>query len=202
MSDNYSNCATNLLFALLSLIALEASPTQLQQYHQLIHGVQIAVATYGQAFIFSPSTHRDSLVVCLLLAGYRPTALVSFQSFSHTAVRSELYINLAYRIADRLSMLPAQTSHQLKTCNNLNLEGFLTYSLQGFQIYYYDVSLDSILKKLLENMQQVLRYLRPHIELYQLILESYHCLPRVIYHVQYAICTFIWLEAITNIKKS
>src|SRR4051812_39199938 len=88
MSDNYSNCATNLLFALLSLIALEASPTQLQQYHQLIHGVQIAVATYGQAFIFSPPTHRDSLVVCLLLADYRPTALVSFQSVSHTAVRS------------------------------------------------------------------------------------------------------------------
>lgn len=138
----------------------------------MIHGVRLAVATYGQAFIFSPSTHRDSLAVSLLMADYRPTVLISSHSTSHSAIMSELYINLAYRIADRLSLLPAQTSHQLKTCNNLNLEDFLTSSLQGFQIYCYDVCLDNFLTKPLENMQQAVIHLRPLIGVYRNILKN------------------------------
>lgn len=199
-TKNHSNCATNLLFALLSLIALEASPVPLEKYHQLNYGVLLAVVTYGQAFIFSPPTHRDSLVVSVLLADSRPTALITSQSASHTAVASELYITLAYRIADRLSLLPAETAHQLKACSNANLEEFLISTLQGFQIYCYDLCLNNFLTKTLENTQRALDYLRPLIEVYRGILRDYHCLPRV--HAQYAICPFVRLEAITNLKQS
>lgn len=51
-------------------------------------------------------------------------------------------------------------------------------------------------------MQHALAYLRPLVEVYRRILKDYHCLPRVIYHLQYAICTFIRLEAITNLKRN
>jgi hypothetical protein len=103
-SASFKRSSTNLLFALLCLIALEMPTNPLPKNHArpLIKNTKLAVSTYGQMFIFSRPIHEDSLTVSLLLANYKPTALVSSQSVAHISINLEIYINTAYRIAERL----------------------------------------------------------------------------------------------------
>lgn len=200
-----TNSATNLLFALLSLISFEISESSSRLHPQLMRSIQLAVATFGQEFIFSPPTHRDSIVVSLLLSDYKPTALVSSQSVVHSAVKSELYINLAYRIAERLELLPTQSSLELgklKAMAYFDLESSLIDSLQGLQIHCYDAFMEGYVANSLSTMRHVLSCMTTHVETYRNVLQCRQCSPRIIYHMQYAIGTYILMEALADMKQN
>ncbi|PGH30849.1 hypothetical protein GX50_06392 [[Emmonsia] crescens] len=201
-----ANCTTNLLFALLCLIAFETPESPFGQKNtHLKRSIQLAVSSYGQEFIFSPPAHRDSVVVSLLLSDYKPTALVSSQNVSHKAVKSGLYVNLAYRIADRLELLPTQASlnpRELKAAEFFGLDFCLTDILQGMQVFCYDALLDGFITKPLQAMRKVVSCMKPHIEVCQNILKYRQCPPRIIYHIQYTTATYILMEALVDMKQS
>lgn len=182
---------------------MPTNPLSKDHTRQLVKNLKLAVSTYGQMFIFSPPIHPDSLTVSLLLADYKPTALISSQYVAHISINSEIYINIAYRVAEHLNMLPAQGIHQLKETTNLHdLQNLLVQSSQAFQIHCVDASLDHFFIKPIETMQKILEPLRPQVELYKSILKSYQCLPNVIFHIQSAIAAFIKMDGITCIKQN
>ncbi|KAH8688714.1 hypothetical protein BGW36DRAFT_442583 [Talaromyces proteolyticus] len=153
-----TNIATNLLCPTLPDCSGDSEVPSLK-HPILMQSMQLALSTFGQAFIFVPYRSR-------LVRGYKATALTTFQSISHEALKSQLYINLAYQIADRLELLPAHTISAVNKPNSLNSSGWeniLLDSLQGLQIYYYDAFPIHVMRKVLANTQ-------PHIELYQLII--------------------------------
>ncbi|OJD15762.1 hypothetical protein AJ78_04019 [Emergomyces pasteurianus Ep9510] len=201
-----ANCATNLLFALLCLIAFEAPESPLGQEHlQLKRSVQLAVSRYGQEFIFSPPIHRDSVVVSLLLSDYRPTALACSQNVSHKAIKSGLYVNLAHRIADRLELLPTQASSkpgESKAAEHFGLDFFFADALQGLQVFCYDVLLEGFITKPLQIMRKVVGCMKPRIDICQNVLKYRQCSPSVIYHIQYMTATYILMEALVDMKQS
>ncbi|KLJ10860.1 hypothetical protein EMPG_13777 [Blastomyces silverae] len=201
-----SNCATNLLFALLCLIAFESPENPFGQKHpRLKRGIQLALSSYGQEFIFSPPTHRDSVVVSLLLSDYRPAAIVSSQNVAHKAIKSGLYVTIAYRIAERLELLPTQASlnlGELKAVEFFGSEICLTDVLQGLQVFCYDALLDGFITKPLRLMRKVVSCIKPHIEVYQNVLKYRSCPPRTVYHIQNTVATYIMLQALVDMKQS
>ncbi|KAL2382505.1 hypothetical protein RJZ90_003217 [Blastomyces dermatitidis] len=201
-----SNCATNLLFALLCLIAFESPETPFgQKHHHLKRSIQLTVSSYGQEFIFSPPTHRDSVVVSLLLSDYRPAAIVSSPNVAHKAVKSGLYVNIAYRIAEKLELLPTQATlnpGELKAVEFFGSEFCLTDVLQGLQVFCYDALLDGFITKPLRFMRKVVSCIKPHMEVYQNVLKHRSYPPRIIYHIQNTVATNIMLEALVDMKQS
>ncbi|OJD22651.1 hypothetical protein ACJ73_05999 [Blastomyces percursus] len=201
-----SNCATNLLFALLCLIAFESPETPFgRNLPHLKRSIQLAVSSYGQEFIFSPPTHRDSVVVSLLLSDYRPAAIVSSQNVAHKAVKSGLYVSIAYRISEKLELLPTQATlkpDELKAAELFGSEFRFTDVLAGLQVFCYDALLDSFITKPLQFMRKVVICIKPHIEVYQNVLKYRSCPPRIIYHIQNTVATYIMLEALVDMKQS
>ena len=200
-----TNSATNLLFALLCLIALETIESLFEQHAKTTRSIKVAVSIYGQAFIFSPPTHQDSVLVCLLLSEYKPTVLASSQVVTHRTVKSELYINLAYRIAERLKLLPAQSSAdltKLEAADFLDLEHRLIGSLSGLQLYYHEAFLDSFSAKPLPAMRHVLSHMKPHIDLCQNALKHHRWPPNFIYHIQCMVGNYTLMEALADLKHS
>ncbi|QKX61742.1 uncharacterized protein TRUGW13939_08898 [Talaromyces rugulosus] len=197
--------ATNLLFALLCSMALETPECASEHYSQLISSVQLAVSSYGQDFIFSPPIHRDSVIISLLLSDYRPTAIVSSQSVAHKAVKSDLYVNIAYRIAERLEMLsdkPRLDFNLVNSINSLELEAELIDSLQTLQLYSYDALTSGYIATPVMGMLQLLDRMRPYIALYEHVLKIRPCSPRLIYHIQYAISNYTMIEVMARMKQS
>ncbi|PGG97258.1 hypothetical protein GX51_07408 [Blastomyces parvus] len=201
-----SNCATKLLFAVLCLIALESPKTPFGKQHpRLKQIIQLAVSSYGQEFIFSPPMHRDSVVVSLLLSDHRPAAMASSQNVAHKAVKSGLYLNIAYRVAEKLELLPTQASlnpGELKTVEFFGSEFCLTDALQGLQVFCYDALLDGFITKPLRFMRKVVSCIKPHIEVYQNVLKYRSCPPKIIYHIQNTVATYIMLEALVDVKQN
>ncbi|KAF2232991.1 hypothetical protein EV356DRAFT_516926 [Viridothelium virens] len=199
-----ANSATNLLFASLCLLALEMPNCPYQRDSQLMRTMQLAVSAYGQEFVFSPPTHRDSVTVSLLLSDYKPTALVSWQSISHRAIRSGLYVNLAYRIAERLELLPTQLSFELsdlEAMDAFHLESYLADSLQGLHLCCRDAFQDGLVPKPLRAMQSILGRMKSYIDMYQKLLKSRQCSPKIVYHVQAITGTYIMMESLTDMKQ-
>ncbi|KAL9084739.1 MAG: hypothetical protein Q9165_007914 [Trypethelium subeluteriae] len=166
--------------------------------------IQLAVSTHGQEFVHSPPTHRDSVIVSLLLSDYKPTALVSWQSISHRTIKSGLYVDLAYRIAERLELLPTQVRFELselQAMESSKLEDYLTDSLQGLQLCCSDAFLGGFALKPLRAMQHVLGRMKPHIDMYPKLLEYRQCSPKIIYHVQYMTATYIMMESLTRMRQ-
>ncbi|KAJ5736424.1 uncharacterized protein N7483_001549 [Penicillium malachiteum] len=88
-------------------------------------------------FIFCPPTHPDSILLCRFLAAFKPTALATSQRVAHQAVKAELYINLAYRIAERLELLPEPERAPFTGTNaidSVEMERDLILSIQGLQL--------------------------------------------------------------------
>ncbi|CRG89199.1 hypothetical protein PISL3812_06235 [Talaromyces islandicus] len=197
--------ATKLLFALLCSMALETPDCAPEKYVQLIPSVQLAVSSYGQDFIFSPPCHRDSVVVSLLLSDYRPTAIVSSQSVAHKAVKSDLYVNIAYRIAERLEMLsekPRLDINMAASMSSVQMEAELIESLQTLQLYSYDALASGYIATPVTGMLQLLNRMRPYIDLYEHVLKTRPCSPRLIYHIQYAISNYTMTEVMARIKQN
>jgi hypothetical protein len=186
-------------------MALETSECASEHYSQLIPSVQLAVSSYGQDFIFSPPIHRDSVIVSLLLSDYRPTAIVSSQSVAHKAVKSDLYVNIAYRIAERLEMLsekPRLDFNLVNSMNSFELEAELIDSLQTLQLYSYDALTSGYIATPVMGMLQLLDRMRPYIALYEHVLKTRSCSPRLIYHIQYAISNYTMIEVMARMKQS
>ncbi|KAK2811525.1 hypothetical protein FQN50_002148 [Emmonsiellopsis sp. PD_5] len=204
--DNISrNSATNLLFALLCVIALEMPESRSRQIPQLLQSLQLAVSFFGQDFIFSPPTHRDSIVVSLLLSDYKPTALVTSQHAAHKAVQSGLFIDIAYRIAERLQLLPSQAvldPTELEAVDPFVLERYLTDSMQGMYIYCYEAFTDGFIVKPLPTIRHMIGVMKQHIDIYQIVLRDRQCSPQIIYHIQYTTGSYILMEAMADMKQT
>ncbi|KAJ5722724.1 hypothetical protein N7488_000759 [Penicillium malachiteum] len=132
-----NNVATKLLFAVLCLTACERSEEIRQRDGSLKDKLQQAVSSYGQDFIFCPPMHPDSILLCRFLAAFKPTALATSQRVAHQAVKAELYINLAYRIAERLELLPEPARAPFTGTNaieSVEMERDVILSIEGLQL--------------------------------------------------------------------
>ncbi|KAF5864047.1 hypothetical protein ETB97_008784 [Aspergillus alliaceus] len=201
---DFASSATNLLFALLCLIALDTTDKFVPQHPRLKWTIQLSISSYGQEFIFSPPTHRDSVVVCLLLAYYRPTAVVSSQHTAHKAIKSTLYLGIAFKIAERLEILPSQLNlfvGDITTMNNTEFEHQIADSLQGLEILSQDLLLDGLLSKPVHSLQTVLDRMAPHIQAYRHVVKHRSCSPRVIFQIQWATSSYMLLEALKATKQ-
>ena len=200
-----TSSATKLLFALLCLLAYESSDSASRPDPQLKQSIQLAVSAYGQAFIFSPPTDRDSIAVSLLLSHYKPVALVSSQFISHSAIKSSLYVNLAYRVAERLNLLPEQLNLNLSKLNaadSLRLERCLVDSFQGLQIQCDDAFLDGFLGKPVQEMRHMVSKIKPNIETYRSVLKGRRCSPRITHHILHMTGSCILMEALADIHQN
>lgn len=200
-----TNSATNLLFALLCLMAFDTSDKYDRSNPRLKRNLQLAISSYGQEFIFSPPTHRDSVVVCLLLADYRPTAVVFSPRIAHKAIKSTLYLNIAYSIADRLEILPSQLSLGLSestTMTDSQFEHQITDSLQGLKILSQDLVLDGLLSKPVCSIQTVLDRMVPHIDSYRNIVKNRPCSVKIIFQIQWAVASYTILDALKTTKEN
>ncbi|KAL3477155.1 hypothetical protein BJX99DRAFT_257628, partial [Aspergillus californicus] len=205
------NTATNLLFALLSLIALDTTSTFTKQSPTLKRTLHLALSSYSQEFIFAPPTHHDSITVCLLLADYKPTAAAISQHIAHKTIKSTLYLNIASKIAQRLEILPAQLtldffSTDISTQNNTEFESAfesrLTTSLQAVKVLSQDLVLDGLLSEPVHAFQDVLDALAPHITAYHNLLLQYRCPVRLIFQMQWATAGYMLLDALKDMKES
>ncbi|KAF2094069.1 hypothetical protein NA57DRAFT_7355, partial [Rhizodiscina lignyota] len=197
------NLATNLLFALLCLIALETPSILPRQPPELIRRVRLAVSTYGQVFIFDPPKHSDSVLACLLLADYKPTALAGSQIVAHKAVKSSLFIHMAYRVAERLGLMstPTNLGREPPRVASL-LESSLIDSLQGLQVYFREAFMDGFVAKPLQEMHHLLNCVKPHVDTYSSVLQNRPCSPRTFYCAQSTMADYILMKSLINLKQS
>jgi hypothetical protein len=197
-----TNPATHLLFALLCLTSLDGTESLAQQYPHLKQSLQLAVSSYGQEFIFSPPTHPDSVAVCLFLAEFRPTLLATSQFVAHKAVSPEIYINLAYRIAERLAPVrDVSFFHDLMNPQSPGFERCFASSVQELKIRCLDLGLDGFLSKSIPTMRSMVEYMQPHIDAYQHVLQNHQCSPRIVFHIQWSMSFYVMLEALIQAKQ-
>lgn len=199
------NIGTNLLFALLCLIACDTTANLDRSNSALKRSLQLAVSSYGQEFIFSPPTHRDSVLVCLLAADYRPTAVAVSQHTAHRAIKSTLYLNTAIKVAEKLEMLPSQLNlsfADIPAMGNEEFEHQITHSLQGMKVFTQDLILDGLLSRPVQVLQEALDRMAPHIHVYQHVFQHRPCSPRVIFQIQWATASYMLLDALKEIKQN
>ncbi|GAD97582.1 hypothetical protein AOR_1_548174 [Paecilomyces variotii No. 5] len=204
-SDDELNIGTNLLFALLCAIACDTTRKFDRLYPRLKWNLQLAISSYGQEFIFSPPTHRDSVVVCLLLADYRPTAVGVSQPVAHRAIKSTLYLNIAFKVAEKLEILPSQLNlsfADIPAMSNAEFEHQITASLQGMKIFTHDVTQDGLLSRPVHLLQEALDRMAPHIHIYQNVFRHRPCSPRIIFQIQWATASYILLDNLKVIKQN
>ncbi|RAQ63409.1 hypothetical protein COH20_008879 [Aspergillus flavus] len=199
-----TNPATNLLFALLCLTSFDIAEPFAQQYPHLKQSLQLAVSSYGQEFIFSPPTHPNSVAVCLFLAEFRPTLLATSQFVAHKAVSPEVYVNLAYRIAERLNTLPTRDASffdELMNPQSLEFERCFNDSVQELKILSLDFGLDGFLSKTLPLMRAIFGDMQPHVDAYQHVLRYRECSLTVIFHIQWNMSFYVLLEGLIHAKQ-
>ncbi|KAF4334578.1 hypothetical protein FBEOM_11587 [Fusarium beomiforme] len=199
-----NNIATKLLFAVLCLTACAKSKAHFQDDF-LKEKLQQAVSSYGQDFIFSPPTHTDSIVLCRFLAMFKPTALATSQRVAHQSVKAELYINLAYRVAERLGILPELGSPSFASMNAVNsLETERNYllSVQGLQLIADEFFQGNFLSMSLHAFRQVLQRMQPHIHSYQVLLQTTSCSPIMMFHIKWTTATYMQIEAMAEMKQN
>ncbi|KAJ6021476.1 hypothetical protein N7540_006980 [Penicillium herquei] len=200
-----NNVATKLLFAVLCLTACERSEEIRQRDGSLKDKLQQAVSSYGQDFIFCPPTHPDSILLCRFLAAFKPTALATSQRVAHQAVKAELYINLAYRIAERLELLPEPGRAPFAGMNaidSLEMERDLILSIQGLQLISDEFLLGDFLTMSLHSYRHVLQRMQPHIDAYQALLQTWPCSPIMIFHMKWTIATYMQIECMADSKQT
>ncbi|KAJ5329235.1 hypothetical protein N7452_009625 [Penicillium brevicompactum] len=198
------NHATSLLFAILCLTSFDTAEGFSKQYPKLKQSLQHAVSSYGQEFTICPPTHSDSITVCLFLIEFRPTMLSTSQFVAYKAVSPGIYINLAYRIAQRLSLLPAPDTsifHQLINPQAPNFERCFANSVQELRILSLECCLDGYLAQPLPKMRRLIQHIQPHINAYQHLLHQRECSPRVVFHIQWNMSFYLMIEGLINAKQ-
>ena len=201
---NTNNVATKLLFAVSCLAACECSEEVRRRNGSLKDSLQQAVSSYGQDFIFSPPTHIDSVVLCRFLSTFRPTALATSKRVAPQSVKAELYLNLAYRIAERLKLLPESGIMPLldtTAMDSVEMERELILSIQGLQLIAEDFLLGDFLTMTLHGFRQVLQRMQPHIDSYQILLQTRPCSPITIFHIKWTTATYMLIEAMANSRQ-
>ncbi|KAJ5281901.1 hypothetical protein N7478_007273 [Penicillium angulare] len=200
-----SNCATRLLFALLGLSAFDLSENITQEDLPLRETLRQAVSFLGQEFIFSPPTHPDTVVVCLFLSDYKPTAMATTQGVAHKAIKSELYMNIAYGVFHRLESVNQQGNQLadgLNTPDYGEFESWLFDSIHAFQVIAGHATVDGLSGKPLHSLQVLTDYMKSRVDMYQIALTTRPCTPRAIYYIQWATSTCILFETLTSVKQS
>ncbi|KAJ5113018.1 hypothetical protein N7456_001552 [Penicillium angulare] len=196
-----SNCATRLLFALLSLSAFDLSDNIAQEDLPLRESLRQAVSFFGQEFMFSPPTHPDTVIVCLFLSDYKPTAMATTQGVAHKAIKSELYMNIAYGVFHRLESLNQQVnpiSDGLSNPDYGEFESWLFDSIHAFQVIAGHATVDGLSGKPLHSLQILTDYMKLRVDTYQIALTTRPCTPRAIYYIQWATSTCILFETLTS----
>ncbi|KAJ6105709.1 hypothetical protein N7512_009226 [Penicillium capsulatum] len=177
-----ANCATKMLFASLSLTALEMPEGPTKQYTNLKQSLRLS---------------------SLFLCDYKPTALATSQPVVHRAVKSQLYINVAYQVAERLRLLPEHLKQSLQALIVLDpyaLECYIADLLQSIQVYTYHATLSGFAKKPLHAMRRVLSRIKPAIDLLQGILRHRQLSPRLIFQMQYVTGIYITMRSLADVK--
>ena len=98
-ADHYDNKSSFLLFAVLCSAALHVPTQRLASYRHLQPALRNAIFHYGQEILFEVPKDPHALVALELIAGYQPLALVSSRNTAALAIKGNLYIALAKRIA-------------------------------------------------------------------------------------------------------
>ncbi|KAL0261479.1 hypothetical protein SLS55_002909 [Diplodia seriata] len=95
-----------------------------------------AIFHYGQEILFEVPKDSYALVALELIAGYQPLALVSSRDTAALAIKGNLYIALAKRIALQLNMDTAASSLRelVDTRDNTNIDQMLMTTLQWCNI--------------------------------------------------------------------
>ncbi|KKY15666.1 hypothetical protein UCDDS831_g07508 [Diplodia seriata] len=95
-----------------------------------------AIFHYGQEILFEVPKDPQALVALELIAGYQPLALVSSRNTAALAIKGNLYIALAKRIALQLNMDTAASSLRelVDTRDNTNIDQMLMTTLQWCNI--------------------------------------------------------------------
>ncbi|GLB08454.1 hypothetical protein AtubIFM57258_004343 [Aspergillus tubingensis] len=202
---NTNNVATKLLFAVLCLAACESSESVRRQNRSLRDILLQAVSSYGQDFIFSPPTHIDSVAVCRFLSAFKPTALVTSKRVASQSIKAELYLTIAYRVAERLRLLPepgATPFLDTTAIDSVVMERELVLSVQGLEIMAEEFLMGDFLTMTLQDFRQVLQRMQPHIDYYQMLLETHSCSPVIIFHIEWITATYMQIEAMANSKQS
>ncbi|CAG8172281.1 unnamed protein product [Penicillium salamii] len=197
--------ATNLLFALLCLAAFETADGFAQQHPITKQSLQLAVSSFGQEFMVSPPTHRDSIAIFLFLIEFRPTTLATSQFVMHKAVSPEIYIHLAHRIAERLSCLAQRSAFfffYLKTPGNSEHERCFSYSVEALKVISLDCHLEGLLSKTVPDLYEILDQIQPHIDAYRHLLSLCECSPRTIFHVQWIMGFRIMITSLIEAKEN
>ncbi|GLA98399.1 hypothetical protein AtubIFM57143_006340 [Aspergillus tubingensis] len=202
---NTNNVATKLLFAVLCLAACESSKNVRRQNGSLRDTLLQAVSSYGQDFIFSPPTHIDSVAVCRFLSAFKPTALATSKRVASHSIKAELYLTIAYRVAERLRLLPepgATPFLDTTAIDSVAMERELALSIQGLEITAEEFLMGDFLTMTLPDFRQVLQRMQPHIDSYQMFLETHSCSPVIIFHIKWITATYMQIEAMANTKQS
>lgn len=200
-----ATCSTRMLFALLCLAALEMPDRPNKQELHLKQSLHLSISSHGQEFIFDPPSHRDSIIVSLLLCDYKPTALATSQPVVHKAVKSQLYINVAHHVAERLRLLPEylrQSVQQLIILDPQTLTSYITDSLQSIQVCFYHANLLGFPTKPLYAMRRVLNRIKPQIDVLQGVLRHRQLTPRLIFQIQYSTGVYIFMRSLMDVKQN
>ncbi|KAK1238253.1 hypothetical protein MKX08_002832 [Trichoderma sp. CBMAI-0020] len=167
--------------------------------------LQQVVSSYGQDFIFCPPTHMDSVVVCRFLAAFNPTALATSQRVAHHSIKGDLYINLAYLVAQRLGILPETGSRPFAGTNSiigLEMKQEFIMSVQGLQLIVEEFLLGDPLSKSLNAFRHVLQKMQPHIDSYQMLLQTASCTSMMVFHIKWTTAIYMLVEAMAEMKQN
>lgn len=140
LSDRISS---KFLFVLLCDLVLDLTSARLDAYRHLQPGLRSLVYHYGQATLFRPTDHRDTVTAMELLGEYRPLALVG--SSPASALTNGLYSMIARSVAQRLNLAEGDALERLQWVNVLTAELEAASPLQpGFAAYAVEARLTSV----------------------------------------------------------
>lgn len=127
------------------------------------------------------------------------------QHTAHRAIKSTLYLNTAFKIAEKLEMLPSQLNisfADIPTMSNEEFEYQITDSLQGMKIFQQDIILDGLLSRPVHSLQEALDRMAPHIHVYQNVFRHRPCSPRIVFQIQWITASYMLLDSLKTIKQT
>lgn len=195
-----------LLFALLCSLALDVPSNRLGQDQDLRRQLKGVIAQHGEAFVFSAPAHRHSLSILELLINYKPIALLHHQSTAAVAIKAELYIALAYRVAGNIGLerfageLRAHSDHP-EALGDVDIETRIVDSLRWCSILTLNVFANGYLTKPVALMARVLSQIQPVVESVQTLLPASEFRPSTIYLFHRAKCFTVDVSFIVEAKR-
>ena len=173
-TDQHS--ATTLsLFALLALLALDAPSTHLRDDPHLRLRLRTDLKYYGREWLLSLPTSRQTLALLLLLYFYRPHGLAFSQREAVLAVKSGLYITLAYQVSYRLgfgdlatpfqstSLINKREDHPQKSMpgTSVSIETYLVDALTWCEISVQETLTDRLVHNPIVAVREIMARIQP-----------------------------------------